>query len=362
MSVPKPTIVFVLPNLAAPHFRNRILDFVRHGFEICVYGYERHNNRLELPYQVHSLGTVSRMRYKKRIMLYVKTLFGITRNHNDAVFYLGNLDIAMFFRLLHPFTRYIYEECDLSHTYERKLTRPLEFIDKRIIRRSMMTVTTSEGFIRYHFGARKPDNVFLIENKLNPDVVNFPARQTRRFDKSSLVIGFVGGPRFDTVHHFIETFCREFPKYKFHVFGGPVLEEFEDLKKVPNCIFHGFFTNPDDLPVIYDSIDILLCTYPVSIENVRYAEPNKLYECIYYEKPILVSKGTYLEEKVKRLGIGYSIDAMDDNEIVSFVNNLSEAQIEEMVGNARSIEKKSLIDSNEDFFDRLELEFSRCIK
>lgn len=354
MSDVKPQIVFVLPNLGAPHFRNRISDFILHDFDVIVYGYERYNNRLDLPYQVHSLGTVTRKRYFDRIKLYVRTLWKLTRRHKGVVFYLGNLDIALFFHFLHPFTRYIYEECDLSHTYDKRLTAPLEFVDRKIIRHSILTVTTSEGFIRYHFGNKCPDNVCLIENRLNPDVIKFPAIKSRAFDKKSLVIGFVGGPRFDSVHNFIKVFCSEFPNYEFHVFGGPILEEFVDLKSVSNCFFHGFFSNPEDLPQIYDSIDLLLCTYPLSIENVRYAEPNKLYECIYYEKPIIVSRGTFLEEKVNRLGIGFSIDAMDEGEIVSFVNNLTDIDIEEKVRNSRLIDKKSLIDSNDAFFDRLE--------
>lgn len=356
MSSQKTRIVFVVPDLGASHFKNRILGFISQGYEVCVYGYERFNRKLDLPYQFHSLGVVTRKRYLDRIRLYVRTLGSIKRpfRKEKVVYYLGNLDIAMFFHFLHPFTPYIYEECDLSHTYSSKMTSLLEIIDRLIIHRSLLMVTTSEGFIRYHFGNRVPDNVCLLENKLNPDVLKYPSSRKRAFDKGSVTVGFVGGPRFESVHHFIEVFCRRFPKYEFHVFGGPVLEEFEDLKSVQNCYFHGYFSNPIDLPDIYSAIDLLLCTYPLSIENVKYAEPNKLYESIFYEKPIVVSKGTFLEEKVIRLGIGYSIDAMDEEEIVSFVNELDESDLQKKINNASAIDKNSLIESNKDFFARLE--------
>lgn len=356
MAGKKPKIVFIIPNLGNSHSRNRILDFMNHGYEVCVYGYERHNNNLNLPYPVHSLGAVARMRYSKRISLYLKTLRKIPRLHKgeNVVYYLGILDIAMFFRFLHPRARYIYEECDLTHTYSSRLTPFLERIDKRIIRQSMMTVTTSEGFIQYHKWGWTPDNVFLIENRLNANVLDFPSKPARVFDKEKLVIGFVGGPRYESVRNFIDVFCRRFPQYEFHVFGGPILEEFEYLKSVQNCIFHGFFKNPEDLPDIYSSIDLLLCTYDTAIENVRYAEPNKLYESIFYEKPIIVSKGTFLERKVKKLGIGYSIDAMNEDEIVSFVTDLTYDSVQEKTGNCRLIDKNSLIDSNEAFFSKLD--------
>lgn len=359
METSKPKIVFVLPNLGASHFRNRIMDFINNGYEICVYGFERHGNKLNLLYPINSLGTVTRKRYLSRVMLYIKSMYKIYHQHRkeNVVYYLGNLDIAMFFHFVNPTAQYIYEECDLSHTYSKKLSSPLEIIDKKIISNSLLTVTTSEGFIQYHYGNNVPKNIYLIENKLNPGVKNFPIKQHREFNKESLVIGFVGGPRYASVHNFIEVFCKAFPMYEFHVFGGPILEEFEDLKSVPNCFFHGFFINPDNLPEIYSSIDLLLCTYDVAIENVRYAEPNKLYESIFYEKPIIVSKGTFLEKKVNRLDIGYSIDALDDKAIISFVNDLTYDSICKKINNARLIDKDSLIDSNEAFFQKLKQEF-----
>ena len=35
--------------------------------------------------------------------------------------------------------------------------------------------------------------------------------------------------------------------------------------------------------------DMVVATYDVTIENVRYAEPNKIYEAIFFETPIILS-------------------------------------------------------------------------
>lgn len=40
---------------------------------------------------------------------------------------------------------------------------------------------------------------------------------------------------------------------------------------------------------------------------MRLALPNNLYEAIVCGKPIIVAKGTYLEEYVKKLGVGFSV-------------------------------------------------------
>ena len=97
-----------------------------------------------------------------------------------------------------------------------------------------------------------------------------------------------------------------------------------------------------------------MATYDARYENVRYAEPNKIYESIYFETPIVVSSGTFLAEKVKKLGIGYDIDAMNDDEIIKFVSNLSEESLLEKKQNAQKIDKRETLNINEDFFKKLD--------
>ena len=348
--------VFIVPSLSDSHYKNRIIEFLEHGLDVKVYGFGRASKKeVDLPYEYETLGMLHDNSYKDRINLYLKSFakFRQIYNKQDVVFYLGGLDIAMFFHYLNPSFRYIFEECDLTHTYLGRLKGVLEWIDKKIIKKSLLTVTTSEGFIKYHFNGIKPDNVFLIENKLNPAILDVEAKDNKSFCKDKVSIGFVGGPRFDSVYNFIDVFCKRFPNGSFHVYGGPITAQFDKLRKHNNCIFHGFFKNPTDLPEIYSTIDVVVATYDVKFENVRYAEPNKIYEAIYFETPIVVSSGTFLAEKVNKLGIGYDINAMDENEIVEFINSLSADSIQEKICNARKIDKKDTLNFNDAFFEKL---------
>jgi glycosyltransferase involved in cell wall biosynthesis len=154
--------------------------------------------------------------------------------------------------------------------------------------------------------------------------------------------------------NFIKVFCGNYPQHEFHIYGGPVSDEFLKLKKYKNCFFHGIFSNPDDLPKIYSELDLLLSTYGNSSENVRYAEPNKLYEAIYFEVPIIVSSGTFLSEKVEKLGIGYSINAQNDDEVINLIKNLTTESLQEKINNEMLIPKEDLIDKNDDFFNKLD--------
>lgn len=349
-------VIFIILSANNSHSRNRIVDFIEHGYDVEVYGFNRTNQTkaVSLPYPVTILGTLTDESYIERVKLYSNKFSGFRKKYDphDVVFYLEGLDVAMFFHAINPKYKYIYEEYDLTHTYT-KVKIILEVVDKWIIKKSLLTVTTSEGFIKYHFGAKKPDNVFLLENKLIPDIISHKITNHKKFDKRHISIGFVGGPRFESVYNFIDVYCRNFPSYVFHIFGGPIPENFEALRKYKNCIFHGFFKNPDDLPEIYAKIDLVLSTYDIKFENVRYAEPNKLYESIFFETPIIVSSNTFLAEKVKRLKIGYDINAMDDDAIVKFIDQLNENSILELANNARKIDKKYTLNINTEFFSML---------
>ena len=98
---------------------------------------------------------------------------------------------------------------------------------------------------------------------------------------------------------------------------------------------------------------MVLSTYNVIYENVRFAEPNKLYEAIYFEVPIIVSKGTYIAEKVERLKVGFAIDPLNVMEIVSFIKSLTVQILNEKRTACAKIDKNQLIDVNTEFFSKL---------
>lgn len=349
-------IVFIIPSFPSVHINNRILEFVDRKYDVEVYSFVRGNQKeiFGLPFKFHLLGTLQNEKYVKRLPRYIVQFKRLGKRYKgeDVIFYLCGLDIAMSFHYLNPSFLFIYEECDLVHTYLGRIKVPLEWIDKKIIKKSLITVTTSAGFIEYHFGGMSPENVVLIENKLNPEVLKYEVKE-KIFDKNKLSIGFVGVPRFSSVCNFVDVFCKNFPQGTFHIYGAPIADEFLSLKMYPNCVFHGPFHNPTDLPTIYGNIDVVVATYDVKSDNVRYAEPNKLYESIYFETPIIVSSGTYLAEKVKRLGIGYCINSMNDVEVINFAQSLSEESLNVKIKNIKTINKEEVINNSDYFFEKL---------
>lgn len=357
-------IIFIVSNIYLPRCINRINEFVVNGYETEVYYFERpmyENKTAKVNATMHSLGVLGsgEQSYLRRMPAQYRSIRNVVtkRHKEDVVFYLFGFDMALIYFFCKRGNPYIFEESDLRHTYfkPKLLSKLLEILDKMIIRRSLITAFTSEGFYQYHFRDGSFSDYVIVPNRLNPEINKLGYKTpTKHFNKDNIKIGFVGSIRFDTVYNFVDVYCKSFPKCEFHFYGSPVLNNIEQLDKYPNCFFHGKFTSPYDLPDIYSNLDLVLSTYDPRYENVKYAEPNKYYESIYFEVPIIVSSDTYLAEKVRKTGVGYSINAFNDNEIIQFITNLTEEDYESKRTAICSIPKKDLLCVNDELFEKLQ--------
>lgn len=357
-------IVFIESGENNPNNIKRMEEFKARGYDVIVYAFSRKQDNKNSPngIQVYNIGEfTSESSYFSRIGVIRKGIKKVIEKHkeDDCIFYLLKSDMAIMYSYLSK-RPYIFEEADMTHlSFGNKWLRNyLEIRIKSIIKHSVMSVFRSEGFLKYHFGDVYPDNVYVIPNRLHPDVLNLPHVDYNDNDNDNIRFGFVGGIRYNTIFAFAETVLKHFPRHQFHFYGKFSTKAQEDqffaLKKYPNCFFHGQFKSPDDLPTIYSKIDVLLSAYDVRGINPRYAEPNKLYEAIYFDKPIIVSSNSFLADKVARLGIGYNVDALNEKEVVKLVESIDKKSIEAKKANIRKIDKDTCINSNKEFFALLE--------
>lgn len=355
-------VVFIMSFYASQNALKRIEEFKERGYIVEAYGFARNNGVIEFQRNVgvEIIGTFSHsLPYYKRIRTLFCGIHTVIQNHNkeNVLYYCFGLDITVIFKTLCG-NNYIYEEEDLVYTYfdNNLLINCFACLDRYVVRHSLLTVFTSEGFLLYHYGYLKKDNVVIIPNKLKKEVVNFRPLK-RSLNLNNLKVGFVGSFRFSSVFNFAEVFSREFPENEFHFFGSASntedQERFEKLSKYTNIIFHGRFRNPQDLPLVYSQIDLLLSTYDVIFENVKYAEPNKIYEAIYFNTPIIATEGTYLGDKINKLGIGYTLNPLNNCDIVNFVKNLTLESYQYTQNNICKLPIDYSIDNYDEFFLKL---------
>lgn len=345
-------INFIMNSISDAHANKRIKEFIHNGHEVKIFGFERDNNA-KYNNDVIVIGRFSNtLSYWKRINIYIKALRNLFKDHSDddCIWYYQGLDVASFAMFLNKGGKYIYEECDLVHTniHNKALCNLFEKIDLHIIKKSYRTVMTSEGFLKFHFGSidNVPKNIVVIPNKLSPGILQIENIPQINFDNKRIKFAFVGGLRYRSLLSIADIISRNHPNHEFHFYGfiSPTIPE-KDLPQRANVFYHGAYKSPEDLPTIYSNVDVLISTYDTKSENVRYAEPNKLYESIFFRRPIVVSSHTFLADKVKQMGIGYDVDVFNENDVEALVKNI-ENTWEEKVDNLYKIDKQKAIDDN----------------
>lgn len=358
----KKKIIFFINAITITRCIKRIEEFIDNGYEIEAYGFERGAEIYAKPtkFTINVIGKhdVSQGYFKRFCIIY-SSLRPILKQYSkqDVLFYYFFYDVAFVARLISR-KRFVYEESDIPYTgISNKLIRNLlGYFDRKIIRKSLLTVMTSEGFIDYHFGENRLDNVIVVPNRVNPKLLEFPYKH-KTIDINHLSFAFVGGFRYTSVLNFAKVIATQFPQHSFHIFGN-IIENREQIEflanNYDNIYLHGKFNNPDELSIVYEQIDLVVATYDITSINARYAEPNKMYEAVFFETPIIVSSNTYLAKKVRQQGIGYDINGLKKEEIKSFIMNLKEQELLNKQKACMAIPKEYSINYNPNLFVLLE--------
>ena len=360
-------IVFIAMALSQPRCIKRITSFQEYGFDCTVYGYDRGKydiNDYPKDIPVHHLGMLKDNEYIRKSFKVLRDVIKIRRTHKgkDTVFYAFGFFQALYLRILRK--KYVYEISDILYAYPKfkRVMRLLKSLDKRIIRGSLATVMTSGGF--YSFFGIESSNVFIIPNKVSPSLKRPTIIQISKEKSDKLAFGFVGSLRYQTILDFAQVVGESFPQHEFHFWGGlkdgPMKDAVDGLvSRFGNVYYHGAFRSPDDLPTVYDTFDITVSCYQVSSLNERIAEPNKLYESMFFCKPIVVSDGIYLSERVKELECGYCIDASSKESIFKFISSLNMHDVRTVQDNISLIDKSQIVNDQDSLNEYVWMSFKK---
>ncbi len=354
-----PRIVFFVPNLT-PRPNRRIQEFVDAGFGCEVFCMSHSEDIVSPRYRITYLNEnkLANMSYPKRLLLFSRQIGSVLKQFDkkETLFYFFSFNTA--FIVIARKLSFIYEESDMlfdrfNSSFFRRL---IIFLNRKIVSKSKITVFTSEGFAYFYYKHKIPNNIIIVPNKVDKRCLNLPILKKHETDFTQLKFGFAGSLRYQTLRNFADVLIKNFPTAQFDFYGRNSDfsdEEILDLEKTGRVFFHGTFINPDDLPRIYSQLDFMVATYDVSGVNPRYAEPNKLYEAIFFRTPIIVSRESFLEHKVKELGVGFSVNAMDNNDIINQISEITPDVYKGFISQLESIERESVITSNEELIQRV---------
>ena len=97
--------------------------------------------------------------------------------------------------------------------------------------------------------------------------------------------------------------------FELHVGGfGSYEEYFKDMaNRYDNIYYYGCLTYEQTLS-LENECDIMLAIYDPTIENHRFAAPNKFYESLMLGKPVMMVRGTGMSEIVENNAVGELIE------------------------------------------------------
>jgi len=286
--------------------------------------------------QIH-LGEISNGKYFKRIFIFLMSIIEIKKyikNNNVTHIIFDKLDAFIIYYLMRIIFRKqseitkIIEVPDLKKiNFEKSITAKFyRYFEKKWMNKYIdkLIVTSPEYYNAYYKNFYK-NNCFVLENK--PISCNLPNKgsTTQEFTSEILTLGLIGGLNRGKPTKALLDIVSKNNWLRLKVFGLGIDEKIikEYASKFSNIEFYGKFNFFKDAAKIYSAVDVAYVVYDTtSISlNTKLALPNKLYECMYFEIPMIVSKDTYLAKRVLEDKIGVAIDFTNETETIdAFVN------------------------------------------
>lgn len=187
----------------------------------------------------------------------------------------------------------------------------------KLVKNSIITPISSKGFFRW----LKPNDKIIINHNItvfkNDKVCISDLR-----NKEKINYAFVGNVRLDTQTKAMMINLKDSTYIDQHFYGrilsGCNIEEIIDQNCIKNAYLHGPF-NTSDKTELYKEIDLINCVYANARTESEISLgdstpiPNRLYDCLVFYKPMVVSKGTYLAELTEQYNLGITLNGFDEN-------------------------------------------------
>lgn len=250
---------------------------------------------------------------------------GLDKNKPDCI-YVQNLDLFLFVAKYcrDKNVKLIYEISDINRILIEKQNTLLnkvahyyfDFLEKKYIKQVDLLCYTSPAFLkaRYMNLVNSSKTVYLPNI---PNLEYFKNYQENSFE--NFTVGFIGTVRYPEQMKILARATKEAGVKLLiagGIFNGGYLGErvsLEEIKKInENTQFIDHFDYPQEISRLYSKINVSFAMYDKTLNNSKIALPNKLYESIECEVPILVSSDTLVGDIVEERKIGVAISSEDE--------------------------------------------------
>ena len=219
-----------------------------------------------------------------------------------------------------------------------------------IVNNSYFTAISSKGFLKFLKNEKK---LIPNHNISNLELKESIVKLNRNLSK--ITIGFLGLVRYENENRIIIESLKNSDKYilKYvgRIYDGCKLQQYCEQENIANVSFDGEFKN-EDKGRLYNNIDIINAVYGNKTYEVKTALPNKLYDCLLFKKPMMVSNNTYLAEIIKKYKLGIAVD-LDKESILENLERYIDSFDERLFMKNTEIFLKSVLEDERRFTDNV---------
>jgi succinoglycan biosynthesis protein ExoL len=325
------------------------------GASVTVAGFRRGAGLLPRAAQV--LGMTRNGRMGQRLRAVVRAVSGARAAMGDLprpdVILARNLEmlaIAQRVRHLWPgasLPGLTYEVLDIHRMMigDGLRARLMRAVERRLIRRAGLLVTSSPGFLRAYFGPYSQlgagTAVQLVENKVNGFDIGAAAHTLAAIPSAVPTIGWFGILRCAASLACLDAVTRAAPgRLRVVLAGRPALDAIPDFHAVveanPDLEFRGAYRNPDDLPQLYGAVHLawLVDRYDAGL-NSDWLLPNRLYEGGLHGAVPVGLAGTEVALRLAELGIGLVLPRLETGELTRLMDGLDPARLAQLAAAVR---------------------------
>lgn len=222
---------------------------------------------------------------------------------------------------------------------------------KEVIESSAFTVLSSPGYKEW---LPKSSKYVVNHNTQIPRIDEL--KEIRTFNQEVICISNIGAiTEFHINIDFINS-LKNNPKFKLNYHGeGNINDDLISYFKtngISNVYVTGRYIKEDE-EKLYESSDLINVLRTSDGINNKTALPNRLYNAVFYGKPLIACVGSYLADEIANNNIGIVLDSFDDveNKIFQYIEKLDYLIYNK--GRERFMEK--VIQENKHFEDNLKI-------
>ena len=318
-----------------------ITSLINNGYEVTVFGWDR-DSRLSNKNQINlNNNTVATyvFKFQAKYGASFVTLFGLLLFNLWLLFKLNKL--IEHFDIIHScdldcgyvsskvaskynkkFVYDIYDYYSDSRQMPKFLKGLIKNKEDRVIDKSDITIICGE-WRKIQLQDSTPKKLIVIHNSPN---INYSYFDLVKGEHSKIRVCYVGILQDGRLLLDILKAFTKNPDFELHIGGfGKYEKDFEDASKRYSNIFYYGSLQYDYVLSLESDCDVLFATYDPSITNHQFSAPNKVYESMALGKPVVVCKGTGIDELVANLECGIVVN-YDSKDFIRALKNLQHNQ------------------------------------